>query len=620
MVKKKKSAIPPDAIKRVQREIPAILIGKKRKVLVFRAADGKLDARFQADRSKEKTEIGDLALLKPGKRINRSVWLARVVAWLGPADRVAAQEAIVKHTRQAPGAFPKPALEQANALAEKPVEIAGREDLRDLNFVTIDGPDARDFDDAIQVETVPGGFVLRVAIADVSHYVLPDEQPASLDMEARARGNSWYFPASVEPMLPKILSNGLCSLRPDEDRLAMLVEMPFTKSGDPLAPRFAAIVMRSAGRLIYGDVAKFFNGDQNAVARADLREMLGDARALYEMLARKRRERGSLDFQMPEAAYEFDRDGRLLAMRQADVTDANRLIEEFMIAANEAVAGFLAAKGAAFLYRVHPAPEPEKLESLFETLKNIAPEVLPPESLRAGALAPADIQKILVKAAGTNAEYSVNRLCLRSMGQARCQPQNIGHFGLASAAYCHFTSPIRRYADLLTHRALKACIGAAQEKLPDADELARICDELNALERRAVECERDMARRMACLALMGREGEVFSGTVSGVADFGVFVELDDLPAEGLMRARELGNEWFELDQARQRLMGQAGGRVWRLGQPVKCVLAGVNPAKQAIALKPCGITQKRLAKSGFRQRRKPERLSRRRSSFRKQAD
>lgn len=588
-------------VKRTQTVIPAILEQKNKRALVFRAADSRLNIHFRTLPPKGipgALEPGDLALLKPEKMLDRTMWQAEILEWLGPADRIAAQEAIVKQSQGVPATFPALALEQAASLPKQPQEsdIPGRDDLRHIPFVTIDGADARDFDDAIHVERTSAGFLLRVAIADVSHYVLPDARPDSLDGEARQRGNSWYFPSSVEPMLPAALSNGLCSLKPHEDRLAMLVEMPFTRDGEPLQPRFAPIVMRSGARLVYEDVAKFFDGNDKPPIGADARicGMLQDARALYEILARRRRQRGTLDFQMPEPAYTFDNEGRLTEMSATIRTDANQLIEEFMIAANEAVAACLAEKGCEFLYRVHPEPEQERLKILFETLRLTVPEVLPADfpQKNAGALHPEAIQTILARAAGTPQEYVVNRLCLRSMGQARYQPQNIGHFGLASPAYCHFTSPIRRYADLLTHRALKAALGISNTAAPDSGALARTGDKLNALERRATECEREMTKRMSCLALAGQEGRVLPGTVSGVTDFGVFVEFKELPAEGLMRISDLGNDWFELDQARQRLVGQASGRVWQLGQAVSCSLAGVDLEKREIRLKPAVKTAK----------------------------
>lgn len=338
-------------------------------------------------------------------------------------------------------------------------------------------------------------------------------------------------------MLPPALSNGLCSLKPQEDRLAVLAEIPFSPTGQPGKARFAPAVMRSAARLTYDQVkACLLDHDAEALARlrenprgGDVLAMLEEAFRLYTVLREARRERGSLDFDLPEPEYTFDAEGRVLKIGFHQRHDAHRLIEEFMIAANEAVARHLRDAGLPFLYRVHPQPEPERLESLFETLAATALETMPADKQSGkqadGRPDAAAIQGILAAAQGTDQEFLVNRLCLRAMPQARYQPENEGHFGLASQAYCHFTSPIRRYADLLVHRALKTSLGQAVGPLPAGQKLLRISDQLNRRERAAVDCEREMARRLGCLALRDREGERFAGVVSGVTDFGLFVEL-----------------------------------------------------------------------------------------------
>lgn len=589
-------------LKRVQKRIPALLETRNKKTLRFRPADGRLTASFLVSAKSPLADViapGDLAILEPGKELPDNQWQATIRRVLGRADCVSSQEAIVKLGQQVPQAFPDLAVAQAEALPAAPRvgDFNDREDWRSLPFVTIDGADARDFDDAIHVEKTATGWILRVAIADVSHYVRPDCAPGSLDSEALARGNSWYFPRSVEPMLPKVLCNGLCSLKPGEDRLAILAELPFDANAKPLQPRFAAIAMRSRARLIYDDVAKFLAGEKINLPDPDLAQMLKGAHELYKKLAERRRECGTLDFYLPEPVYEFDNDGALVKIGDAQRNDAHMLIEEFMIAANEAVATYLGSQGQDFLYRVHPQPEREKLIRLYETLELTALESLPTDLRKDGEPNPAAIQQILANAAGTPQEYVVNRLCLRSMAQARYQPENIGHFGLASKAYCHFTSPIRRYADLLTHRALKATLGDKEHKLPGKEELTEIGDNLNVLERRAVECERDMAKRLACLFLQGKEGEIFSGTISGVADFGLFVEFVDIPADGLIRMEELGNDWFRLDQPRQALIGMRGGQVWRLGQPVKVKILSIDLERQEIRLAPAEKTKLKLTKT-----------------------
>lgn len=604
-----------EIVERNLKEIPAVFKGRQKKNLLFKPADGRINAIFKVHEktlSPDQIHPGDVAILKPEREIASGEWQAALVRVVGPLNQIAAQESIVKISQQVPGRFPDLAMSQAADLPSKPNEadFKGREDWRNLPFVTIDGADARDFDDAIHVEKTDDGWILRVAIADVSHYVRPDDREGSLDAEALARGNSWYFPRSVEPMLPKALSNGLCSLRPNEDRLAMMVEMPIDKNGKPGKPRFAEIIMRSAARLIYDDVARLFNGDQNTPIQKEIVPMLRDAHALYKALAKMRRDRGTLDFFLPEPTYEFDESGKLIKMGQRERNDAHMLIEEFMIAANEAVASWLESQKQPFLYRVHPLPEPEKIARLYDTLDQIAPECLPPGLNRNDEPGPAIIQQILAKASGTPQEYVVNKLCLRSMTQARYQPQNSRHFGLASNSYCHFTSPIRRYADLLTHRALKKQLGKSKDETPNVEELIPIGEQLNGLERRAVDCEREIARRLGCIYLNGREGEIFEGTISGVTDFGLFVEFDGIPAEGLIRTEELGNDWFKFDAGTQTLVGEASGQIWRLGQPVKVKLLDVDLEKQELRLatirKQKSESSKGKPRKDARQRRLPK--------------
>ncbi|MDE7371464.1 MAG: RNB domain-containing ribonuclease, partial [Desulfovibrio sp.] len=309
--------------------------------------------------------------------------------------------------------------------------------------------------------------------------------------------------------------------------------------------------------------------------------------ALYRVLREARRARGSLDFDLPEARYQFGQDGRVTGVGVAERHDAHRLIEEFMIAANEAVARWLGARGTPeFLYRVHPEPDAERLEALFTTLEATALESLPPRLRVNGKPDAAALREILARAQGTPQEYVVNRLCLRALPQARYQPENAVHFGLASTDYCHFTSPIRRYADLLVHRALKAALDKPCGEIPAGQRLLRIGDQLNRRERAAMECEREMARRLACLSLAGREGAQLSGVISGVTPFGIFVELDGMPVEGMIRLEDLTDDWYVYDQDRLTLTGERLGRVWKLGGPVKVRLEEVDMGRLEIRLVP----------------------------------
>ena len=584
-----------EVVERGLAEIPAHAAHRTGNTLFCRPADARLNANFSVELAAGDTppQPGTLVLLAPQQRLASDLWTARIVGDYGREDDVAVQEELVKLNHEVPRDFPAGVLAEAQQLPAGPTaeDMHDREDVRHLPLVTIDGADARDFDDAVQVEDRPGGgWLLRVAIADVSHYVRPrgSGSTGALDAEALARGNSWYFPKSVEPMLPEVLSNGLCSLRPDVDRLAMLAEIPFTAQGKPGKPRFAQVVMRSAARLTY-DQVKACMLDNDAAALAALREnprgeevitMLQRAFALYAALRDARRQRGSLDFDLPEADSRLDEAGRVVWMGHRMRHDAHRLIEEFMIAANEAVARHLRDVGMPFLYRVHPLPDPERLESLFDTLAGVGMQDLPP---RPDAAA---MQGILARVQGTDQEFLVNRLCLRAMPQARYQPFNEGHFGLASQAYCHFTSPIRRYADLLTHRSLKTSLGIGVGALPAGQKLLRIGDQINRRERAAMACEREMDRRMGCLALLPRVGEHFKGMVAGVTDFGIFVELANMPVEGMIRIDDLGDDWYDFDQHTMSLVGQRSGVMWRMGQSLEVALAEVNLGRLEIRLMP----------------------------------
>lgn len=584
-----------EVLERGCRQLPAHVLDRAGGRLHCRAADSRLDVSFSVDMPPAldtPPPRGALVLLEPERRLASDLWQARLLEVIGHEDSVAVQENLVKLNHQVPLAFPPRAEAEALALPADPSagDMAGREDLRPLVLVTIDGADARDFDDAIGVAALPDGWRLRVAIADVSHYVRPR---TALDAEALARGNSWYFPASVEPMLPPALSNGLCSLNPGTDRLCLTADVRIDRRGLPVDARFFPAVMRSAARLTYEETeAALVRREPDARARLEalprgdeIVAMLEEAFRLYEALHAARTARGSLDFDLPEARYDLTPDGRLAGIGRRERLTAHRLIEECMLAANEAVARFLGGttpQGAAtpFLYRVHPRPDAERLEALFASLKAIAPELLP---ARPDA---ASLRGILEEVRETDQEFLVNRLCLRAMPQARYQPWNEGHFGLASPAYCHFTSPIRRYADLLVHRALKQKLGQSAGSVPGGQKLLRVADQLNRREREALECEREMARRLACIALRDSIGRRFDGVVSGVTEFGVFVELESMPVEGMIRVEDLGNDWFSLDERRHALVGQRGGVIWALGRPVAVRLADVHTGRLEIRLVP----------------------------------
>ncbi len=579
-------------LERRQTEITAFATRHKTaRGLIFRPSDARLDMTLDVDVSSlaRSPEPGTLIRLRVDGRAEESAggsWQGTALSEIGREDDAAVQERLVKINHQIPMEFPEGVLREAQALLDQrlpdgaPVP-AERADLRHIDFVTIDGADARDFDDAVHVARETDGWTLHVAIADVSWFVRPG---SGLDREARERGNSCYFPLSVEPMLPEALSNDLCSLRPGEDRFVLAVRLRCDTRGAVQDSTLMSAVIRSRARLTYTAVQDALTaGAQADTATAPLVPMLREAAELTKMLRAARLRRGALDMDLPEPAYEVNDQGRVVAIRKARTLFSHQLIEECMLAANEAVARFLEAKGIPFPARVHPEPDPDRLASLFHTLHGTR---LPAELL---ALIPPEpkataIRPLLEAARDTPQAFIVNRLVLRSMMQARYAPELSGHFGLASEAYCHFTSPIRRYADLVVHRAVRLALGQAVGPVPARHKLLVITDQCNARERAAQEAERETARRMACLLLLDRETEVFEGVISGVIDFGFFVELADMPVEGMVRLTRLDDDWYAYDPDRGELSGAGTGRTFRLGDPVTVRLEHVDLGRLEIDL------------------------------------
>lgn len=500
-------------------------------------------------------EKGDLLAVTPVQERSPGLWLCTATAWLGAERNLATQEQVVKIGHDIATAFSTAVEREALAFPADPgpADWAGREDLRDLPLVTIDGESAKDFDDAVYVERLDQGFRLVVAIADVAHYV---PEGSALDLEARERGNSYYFPLSVEPMLPHALSDGLCSLRPHVPRLALVVDAVYAPDGSPRTSRCVSAVIRSAARLTYPQVQAALDG-QTDQTTATLLPMLSAAADLARLFMRQRAQRHCLDFDLPEVRI-FLQDGQVCIEPGARLL-SHRLIEEFMIATNERVAEFLGARQRALPYRVHPDPDPKKLDALLDSLRHTSlGHELPKDLDQAG------LRQLVDTAQGSGLEYLVSRLILRTMMQAQYSPENSGHYGLASANYCHFTSPIRRYADLLVHRCLKRVLAGVAET-QTVETLQRICEEINASERKAMDAEREIQKRAAILALEDRVGEVMPGVISGLADFGFWVELIDIPVDGLVRLATL-DEYYVFDFARQELMGQRSGTIFSLGQ------------------------------------------------------
>lgn len=580
-------------LERAVKELPARVVRSlKDGTVLCEPMDARVPAVFLTSIAAMDAVPGKNSLLRirPLEFKGPELWTAEALAVLGDESDIGVQEELVKAAHAIPRAFPPDAEREAAAFSRDPDEksLSGREDLSRLPFVTIDGVTARDFDDAIYVKKTGQGYTLYVAIADVAHYVRPG---SALDREAFSRGNSYYFPRSVEPMLPEALSNGLCSLNPGVPRLVMVAEMYFSAKGVPSKEKFYPARIVSAARLTYDQVRDGMI-DNRKEARDSLGAsvpMLEQALALAHILADARKERGSLDFELPEPECVFDGAGELVSLVPRQNHFAHKLIEVFMVAANEAVARFLTAREIPLLYRAHPAPDADKLRNLFLVLSSIG--LLPPSmaanSRKAAAPAPSlrQIQALLNSAKGTPHEYIVSRVALRSMMQAGYVQDLEGHYGLASECYCHFTSPIRRYADLIVHRSLKAALDTPDKtRLPGRKALQGIADHINAAERVAMDAEREIYRRMGVIFMSRHVGEEYEGVISGLTEFGIFVELEATMTEGMIRLTEMSDDYYIHYPERHELRGERTGRTFRLGQPVAVTVTDVSMPRLEINL------------------------------------
>jgi ribonuclease R len=517
---------------------------------------------------------GDLVLVEVLPATRLGLAQARVVERIGPTAEPCAVSLIAIHTHGLPTDFPHAAGREAERAKVPPP--GDREDLRDTPLVTIDGADARDFDDAVYAEpdadpANPGGWHLIVAIADVAYYVRPG---SALDRAAFERGNSCYFPDRVVPMLPEALSNDLCSLRPQEDRGCLAAHLWIGADGSLRRHRFVRGLMRSAARLTYEQVQAARDNRPDDTTAPLMEPVIAPLYAAYACLSAARERRGTLDLDLPERRVQLDTYGHIAGITVRERFDSHRLIEEFMICANVAAAESLEAAGVPCLYRVHDQPSPDKLEALREFLDGIGYGFA-----KVPVLTPAHFTRILRKAAGTPEAPLVSEVVLRAQAQAVYAPENIGHFGLALRRYAHFTSPIRRYADLVVHRALIRAHGLGVGVLDD-EAVARMPDtaeHISLTERRAAAAERDAIDRFTAAFLSTRIGATFSGRITGVTRFGLFVRLDESGADGLVPASTLPDDRYDHVEHQHALVGQRWGRVYRLGAPVRVTLKEADP-------------------------------------------
>ncbi|TAN61738.1 ribonuclease R [bacterium] len=465
-------------------------------------------------------------------------------------------------------------------LAVSPADIKGRVDLRGKLTVTIDGETAKDFDDAVSIERTTGGWRLFVSIADVSHYVTP---LSPIDIEAYARGTSVYFPDRCIPMLPEALSNGICSLNPKVDRLALTAEMEFNSDGHLVKKKFYESVIKSAERMTYTAIKKLLSGEDTEL-NVKYNCIINDIKLMEELallLSALRTAAGSIDFDLPEPQIIIDIEGKIENIARSERNIAHRIIEEFMLSANRAVASEFSSRGLPFLYRVHASPSEESINDFKEFIAGLGLVI----KSKSGAPGPKAFQSLLEEVKGTVAERLVNHVLLRSMKQAIYSDENIGHFGLAFDDYTHFTSPIRRYPDLVVHRLLKLLLRSEygkKERDRMTAELPAITAHASARERKAMEAEREIIDLKKCQFMKDKEGEAFDGFISGVASFGFFVELKEYFVEALVRVSSLADDYYTFDEKRHTLIGSRTKRTFRLADPVRVKISRVDLERRRI--------------------------------------
>jgi ribonuclease R len=505
----------------------------------------------------------------------------RIVARHGNPSEPRQVSLIAIHEYGIPYEFPQEVLDEVGRIELIPSDFG--EDLRRLPLITIDPFDARDHDDAVAAfpdddPTNPGGWVVWVAIADVAWCVRPGSE---LDSEARKRGNSSYFPDRVAPMLPERLSADLCSLLEGVDRPSLAVRMVLSADGEKISHRFTRGLMRSCASMSYMQVQAAEDGTPDQATTPSQTALIHSLFGAYQAAAKAREQRQPLDLDLPERKVELDDDGKVSSIRISERLDAHRLIEEFMILANVAAAETLEKRHRRFLYRVHEEPNPEKLDALREIVETVGLTLA-----KGQVLTTRHLNDLLHKARQTDCTELVNISVLRSQTRAYYAPENFGHFGLNLRRYAHFTSPIRRYADLVVHRALIAALGLGKggQTSEEADRLGQTAEQISMTERRSMDAERDTIDRYLAAFLAERTGSEFNGRIAGVARFGLFVKLDDTGADGLIPVSSLGREYFRHDEASQTLRGEETGLVLGLGQRVTVRLVEAAPITGGLIL------------------------------------
>ncbi len=517
----------------------------------------------------------------------------RITTVIGaPGDKGIATD-IAIHAHAIPFKWPDAVRKEVQDFGSDVPEQAkhGRTELRDVDLITIDGADARDFDDAVYCKKADNGWRLLVAIADVANYV---SIGSALDKEAIVRGTSVYFPDRVVPMLPEVLSNGLCSLNPKVDRLCMVCDMRVSAVGKVTKATFFEGVMKSKARLTYSQVGDFLSGESKSSVPRDLQGSVRDLHDLYKAFANQRGHRGAIEIDLPQTKFKLNEDGEIDRIEVVPRNDAHRLIEECMIAANVEAARFLKKHRIPALYRVHPKPDPDRFDDLRLYLISLGLKVPHPDHVE-----PRHFTQLISQVKDRPDSAAITMAMLRSLTHAEYSPANVGHFGLALESYAHFTSPIRRYPDLLVHRAIRHIVrggkpGKYDYSPKDMDRLGAIT---SAHEKRAEDATRDVEAWLKCQYMEGHLGEEFDGVVTGVTNFGVFVQITELMTDGLVHVTSLANDYYKYDAGSQRLIGERSGHTYSLGEQMRVRVHRVDMETRKIDFRPVEEDSRKPRKS-----------------------
>ncbi len=563
-------------IKKIVEQSP-ILVGaiiKSRGQLYFQPCDRRRQKDLSLLDPKSPVKEGELVLAELRSQLRTQK--AKVLKTLGNLEDPHTISLISIYQEGIPYEFPEEALQEAENV--RSLSLEGREDLRSIPFVTIDGEDARDFDDAVWAQQEEEGWHLMVAIADVSHYVKPE---SALDKEAYLRGNSVYFPDRVVPMLPEALSNDLCSLRPKEDKACFAVHLWLDKKGRLKHHQFVRGIMQSVERLTYSQVQKAIDGNTDTQTAPLLDSVIKPLYGAYALLKKAREFRGTLDLEIPEKQVILDEEGHIQDIHPRPRLNSHRLIEEFMILANVAAAQQLETLRAPCIYRIHDVPSPEKIFIFRELVEGLGFSF--PKSQ---AVTPRSFLHLLKAAHGTPHQELISQLTLRTQAQALYHPENIGHFGLSLKKYSHFTSPIRRYADIIVHRSLITALKLGNDGLHKDADLSAMGEQVSFTERRAAAAERAATERYVTVYLKDKVGETFEGRISGVTSFGLFVTLEYSGADGLIPMAALSDDFYYYEERKHRLIGRRHRRTFTLGDPLTVLLKEVDTLTNSVTLTP----------------------------------